>query len=143
MAEKNEEGFKVPEECFYTKSHEWVRVEDGTAVVGITDWAQSQLGDITYVELPEEGDSFKREKVFGSVDSLKTSSELYAPIDGDIVELNTELNDSPELINEDPYSQGWIIKLEISDEKQLEELLNAEAYLKLISKEAKKSKKAG
>lgn len=143
MAETKEAGFKVPEECFYTKTHEWVRVEDGTAVIGITDWAQSQLGDITYVELPEEGDSFKREKVFGSVDSLKTSSELYSPIDGDIVEINSELNDSPELINEDPYQAGWIIKLELSDEKQLEELMNAEAYLKLISKEAKKSKKAG
>lgn len=143
MADANEAGFKVPGECYYTKSHEWVRVEDGNALIGITDWAQTQLGDITYIELPEEGDSFKREKVFGSVDSLKTSSELYSPLDGEVIELNSELNDSPELINDDPYKQGWLIKLEISDEKQLEELMDAEAYLKLISKEAKKNKKAG
>jgi len=137
-AETSEAGFNVPQDLLYTKNHEWVRVEDGTAVVGITDYAQNQLGDITYVELPEEGDSFKREAVFGTVDSLKTVAELYAPLDGEVVEINADLPNNAENVNEKPYDDGWVIKLEISNEAQLEELFPAAEYLKFISKLSKK-----
>ncbi len=136
--EKAEPGFNVPQDLLYTKTHEWVRVEDGAVVVGITDYAQSQLGDITYVELPEEGEAFSKDKVFGTVDSLKTVAELMAPVSGEVLEANTELPNNAELVNEDPYNRGWMLKLEIEDEKQLEELLPAAEYLKLISKMAKK-----
>lgn len=137
-AEKTEPGFNVPPDLLYTKNHEWARVEDGTIVVGITDYAQSQLGDITYVELPEEGDAFEKEKVFGTVDSLKTVAELYAPVAGEVLEVNSDLPNNAEHVNEDPYNKGWMVKLELDDEKQLEELLPAAEYLKLISKLAKK-----
>ncbi|TVQ79150.1 MAG: glycine cleavage system protein GcvH [Bradymonadales bacterium] len=138
MAESAESGFKVPQDLFYTKNHEWARIEDGIAVVGITDYAQSQLGDITYVELPEEGDDFKKDAVFGTVDSLKTVAELYAPLSGSVVEINSELPNNAERVNEDPYQEGWIIKLEIGNESELEELMPADQYLKLISKLSKK-----
>jgi glycine cleavage system H protein len=136
--EKAEPGFNVPQDLLYTKNHEWVRVEDGSIVVGITDYAQNQLGDITYVELPEEGAAFGKEKVFGTVDSLKTVAELYAPVAGEVLEINSDLPNNAELVNEDPYNRGWMVKLEIEDEKQLEELLPAAEYLKLVSKLAKK-----
>lgn len=140
MAESSEPGFNVPADLLYTKNHEWVRVEDGTAEVGITDYAQNQLGDITYVELPEEGDSFKREAVFGTVDSLKTVAELFTPVDGEVVSVNAELPNNAENVNEQPYGEGWMIKLEISNEAQLEELMQAADYLKHISKLSKKKK---
>ncbi|PIR22096.1 MAG: glycine cleavage system protein H [Deltaproteobacteria bacterium CG11_big_fil_rev_8_21_14_0_20_45_16] len=133
-------GFKVPQDVLYTKNHEWVRVEDGNVIVGITDYAQSQLGDITYVELPEEGSSFKREAVFGTVDSLKTVAELYAPVDGEVVEINSDLPNNAENVNEKPYTDGWMVKMEISNEAQLEELMLPDDYLKLISKLSKKAK---
>lgn len=136
--ETSEPGFKVPGDLFYTKEHEWVRVDDGVVVVGITDYAQNQLGDITYVELPEDGDSFQKEKVFGSVDSLKTVAELFSPVSGEVIEVNSELPNNAERVNEDPYNEGWMIKLEISDEKELEELMPAADYLKFISKLSKK-----
>ena len=136
--EKAEPGFNVPLDLLYTKNHEGVRVEDGTIVVGITDYAQNQLGDITYVELPEEGDAFAKEKVFGTVDSLKTVAELFAPVAGEVLETNSDLPNNAEHVNEDPYNKGWMVKLEIDDEKQLEELLPAAEYLKMISKMAKK-----
>jgi glycine cleavage system H protein len=138
MANSAEAGFKVPHDYFYTKNHEWARIEDGIAVIGITDYAQSQLGDITYVELPEEGDDFKKDAVFGSVDSLKTVAELYAPLSGSIVEINSDLPNNAERVNEDPYNDGWIIKLEIAQEAELEQLMPADEYLKLISKLSKK-----
>ena len=133
-------GFKVPQDVLYTKNHEWVRVEDGNVIVGITDYAQSQLGDITYVELPEEGSSFKREAVFGTVDSLKTVAELYAPVDGEVVEINSDLPNNAENVNEKPYTEGWMVKMEISNEAQLEELMLPDDYLKLISKLSKKAR---
>ena len=138
MAASKEPGMKVPEDLLYTKNHEWARIEDGTAVIGITDYAQHSLGDITYVELPEEGQMFQMGKVFGTVDSLKTVAELYAPMSGEVLEINSGLPNSAELANEDPYGEGWMIKLELSDEKELEQLLPAAEYLKLISKQAKK-----
>lgn len=138
MAGNKEPGMKVPEDLLYTKNHEWARIEDGTAVIGITDFAQHSLGDITYVELPEEGQMFHAGKVFGTVDSLKTVAELFAPVSGEVLESNTGLPNSAELVNEDPYGEGWMVKIELSDEKELEQLLPAAEYLKLISKQAKK-----
>ena len=132
-----EPGMNVPEHLLYTKNHEWARIEDGTAVIGITDYAQHSLGDITYVELPEEGDSFQQSKVFGTVDSLKTVAELFAPVSGEVLEVNGKLPNTAELVNEDPYNEGWMIKIELSDEKELEQLMPAAEYLKLISKQSK------
>jgi glycine cleavage system H protein len=138
MAVNKEPGMKVPEDLLYTKNHEWARIEDGTAVIGITDYAQNSLGDITYVELPEEGQMFQVGKVFGTVDSLKTVAELYSPVSGEVLEINNGLPNSAELVNEDPYGGGWMVKIELSDEKELEQLIPAADYLKLISKQQKK-----
>lgn len=133
-----EAGMNVPEDLLYTKNHEWARIEDGTAIIGITDFAQQQLGDITYVELPEEGDSYVAGKVFGTVDSLKTVAELFAPVSGEVLEVNAKLPNNAENVNESPYGDGWMIKIELADEKELEQLLPAAEYLKMISKLAKK-----
>lgn len=133
-----EAGMNVPEHLLYTKNHEWARIEDGVAYVGITDYAQHALGDITYVELPEEGDSYAMNKVFGTVDSLKTVAELYAPVSGEVLEVNSKLPNNAEMVNEDPYGEGWMIKIELSDEKECEQLLPAVEYMKLIQKQAKK-----
>jgi glycine cleavage system H protein len=136
-AANKEPGMKVPEDLLYTKNHEWARIEDGTAVIGITDYAQHALGDITYVELPEEGEFFQAAKVFGTVDSLKTVAELYSPVSGEVLEVNSKLPNTAELVNEDPYGEGWMVKIELSDEKELEQLLPAAEYLKLVSKQIK------
>jgi len=118
---------KVLEGLLYSESHEWVKVEGNIAVVGVSDFAQSEMGDITYVELPEVGDEFSAGEDFGALESVKTSSELIAPVSGKVVECNTDLEDSPELINEDPYG-AWIIRVEMSDEAELKALLDASAY---------------
>lgn len=118
---------KVLEGLLYSESHEWVKVEGNIAVVGVSDFAQNEMGDITYVELPEVGDEFSAGEDFGALESVKTSSELFAPVSGKVVECNTELEDSPELINEDPYG-AWIIKIEMSDNGELSSLLDASAY---------------
>jgi glycine cleavage system H protein len=123
----------VPEELQYTKSHEWVRTEDDTATVGITDYAQEELGDIVFVELPEEGATFEAGNSFGTVESVKAVSDLYSPVGGEVVEVNEALNDNPEKINEDPYGDGWIIKLRTSGEGA--ELLSASEYEKLLEEE--------
>jgi glycine cleavage system H protein len=122
----------VPEELQYTRSHEWVRIEDGTATIGITDYAQEELGDIVYVELPEEGATFDAGDSFGTVESVKAVSDLYTPVGGEVVEVNEALNDSPEKINEDPYGDGWIVKLRFSDEG---DLLSASDYEQLLEEE--------
>jgi glycine cleavage system H protein len=122
----------VPEELQYTRSHEWVRTEGDTATVGITDYAQEELGDIVFVELPEEGATFEAGDSFGTVESVKAVSDLYSPVGGEVVEVNEALNDSPEKINEDPYGDGWIIKLRISDEG---DLLSASDYEQLLEEE--------
>jgi glycine cleavage system H protein len=138
MAANKEPGMKIPEHLLYTKNHEWARIEDGSAYIGITDYAQHALGDITYVELPEEGQSFDKEKVFGTVDSLKTVAELYAPLSGEILEVNSKLPNNAEMVNEDPYGEGWMVKVELSDEKEIEQLLPAAEYAKLVQKQSKK-----
>jgi glycine cleavage system H protein len=123
----------TPNELRYTKEHEWVKVEGNTAVIGISDFAQHELGDIVFVELPEVGDEVSLDQPFGSVESVKTVSELYAPVSGTVVAVNEELSDSPELVNESPYETAWMIKVELSNPSEVEQLLTADTYKELIS----------
>jgi glycine cleavage system H protein len=122
----------VPEELEYTKTHEWVRREGEEAIVGITDHAQEELGDVVFVELPEQGASFSAGDSFGVIESVKAVSDLYAPVGGEVVEANESLNDTPEKVNEDPYGDGWMIRLRISGEG---ELLSADEYERLLEEE--------
>jgi glycine cleavage system H protein len=119
----------VPGELSYTKTHEWVRREDDVATVGITDHAQDELGDVVFIELPERGATFGAGDAFGTVESVKAVSDLYAPIEGEVVEVNEALNDAPEKINEDPYGDGWIVRLRVSEDG---DLLSAEEYEKVL-----------
>lgn len=123
----------IPVELRYTKEHEWVKVDGNKATVGITAFAQNELGDIVFVELPEVGDAVTVNESFGSVESVKTVSELYSPVSGTVVAVNENLGDSPELVNESPYESAWMIEVELSDESELEQLLDAAAYEALIS----------
>lgn len=125
----------LPNDLLYSKEHEWIKKEGNTVRIGITDFAQDELGDIVFVELPEVGEEVKADEPFGSVESVKTVSELYAPISGKIVEINTELEDSPELVNESPYENAWMIVIEPSEESELEGLLSPEAYKELIEQD--------
>ena len=118
----------VPAELKYTKEHEWIRVEGEEAYVGITDYAQSQLGDIVFVEVETEGDNLEAGDTFGSIEAVKTVSDFYMPIAGEVLEFNSELEDQPDLVNKDPYGKGWIIKVKVEDEAQLDGLLSADAY---------------
>ena len=118
----------VPAELKYTKEHERIRVEGEEAYVGITDYAQSQLGDIVFVEVETEGDNLEAGDTFGSIEAVKTVSDLYMPVSGEVLEFNSELEDQPDLVNKDPYGKGWIIKVKIEDEAQLDGLLSADAY---------------
>jgi len=118
----------VPVELKYTKEHEWIRVEGDEAYVGITDYAQSQLGDIVFVEVETEGDSLEAGDSFGSIEAVKTVSDLYMPVSGEVLEFNAELESQPDLVNKDPYGKGWIIKIKIEDDVQLDGLLGADAY---------------
>lgn len=122
----------IPSELKYTKDHEWVRVEGNIATVGITDFAQRELGDIVYVEIETEGETLDQEEVFGTVEAVKTVSDLFLPVGGEIISFNTNLEDNPELVNTDPYGEGWMIKVKIDDVSQVEGLLNSEAYKELI-----------
>ena len=119
----------------YTKEHEWVKQEDGTVRIGITDFAQAELGDIVFVELPEVDDEIKKDEPFGSVESVKTVSELSAPISGKVVAINESLSDSPEFVNESPYEKAWMIIVEPSDSSELDELLNADQYEEVINED--------
>ena len=123
----------IPEDLKYTRDHEWVRIEGEEATVGITDFAQGELGDIVYVEVETIGESLDKEAVFGTVEAVKTVSDLFLPLAGEITAFNEELEDTPELVNDDPYDQGWIIKMKISDLSQLEALLTHEGYQAVIS----------
>ena len=122
----------VPGDLQYTKTHEWLRREGDTATVGITDHAQDELGDVVFIELPEEGVSFGAGDAFGTIESVKAVSDLYAPVGGEVVEVNEALNDAPEKINEDPYGEGWIIRLRVSGDGNL---LSAEEYEKVLEEE--------
>ena len=122
-----------PEELKYTKEHEWVRTEDDDIVtVGITDFAQGELGDIVYVELEPEGSEFDQDEVLGTVEAVKTVSELYSPVSGEIVEVNEDLEDDPELVNTSPYNRGWMVKIKMSDPSELEGLLSADEYKEIV-----------
>lgn len=122
----------IPENLLYTKDHEWVKIEGDEATVGITDFAQSELGDIVYVEIETEGDNLGREDVFGTVEAVKTVSDLFMPLSGEVKEFNTQLEDSPETVNADPYGEGWMIKITMSDPSEADHLLDAAAYKALI-----------
>ena len=123
----------IPAELKYTKDHEWVRIEGDEAVIGITDFAQSELGDIVFVEVETEGESIESEEIFGSVEAVKTVSDLFMPLSGEVLSFNSELEDAPEVVNSDPYGEGWIIRVKISDKSEVDTLLSAEQYKDLIS----------
>lgn len=123
-----------PENLKYSKDHEWIKVEGDAALVGITEFAQSELGEIVYVDVTTEGETISQDEVFGSIEAVKTVSDLMMPASGEVLEVNAELEDKPELINEDPYGKGWIIKVALSDASELDSLLSAEEYRKLIGK---------
>ena len=125
----------VPTDLRYTKEHEWVRVQDGVATVGITDHAAEQLGDIVFVELPGAGSSVSAGKTFGVVESVKAVSDLFAPVSGEVAEANAELDGKPELVNSDPYGTGWMIKVVVADVAELDRLLDAAAYETLVAAE--------
>lgn len=125
----------TPKELRYSKEHEWVKIEGEKARIGITDFAQSELGDIVFVELPEIGDEVTANEPFGSVESVKTVSELYAPISGKVVEINEELNDSPEFVNESPYEKAWMIVIEPADASDVEKLMSAAEYASMINED--------
>jgi len=122
----------LPEELKYTKDHEWVKVDGDVAFIGITDFAQKELGDIVYVEIETEGERIEEGEVFGTVEAVKTVSDLFMPISGKIVEFNSDLESEPELVNDDPYEKGWMIKVEIEDKSAIENLLSAADYKELI-----------
>ena len=123
----------TPQELRYSKEHEWVKVEDGKARIGITHFAQDELGDIVFVELPQVGDELKKDEPFGSVESVKTVSELYAPISGKIVEVNTELEDSPEFVNESPYEKAWMVVVEAPSEDEVNAVMSADEYKEMTN----------
>jgi glycine cleavage system H protein len=122
----------IPAELKYTKDHEWIKIEGNIATVGVTDFAQGELGDIVYVDVDTLDDTIEEGENFGSVEAVKTVSDLFMPLSGEVIEFNEELEDEPELVNTDPYGKGWMIKIDISDSSQIENLLDAEAYKDLI-----------
>jgi len=126
----------TPEDLSYTKDHEWLRVKGKSATIGITDHAQKQLGDVVYVELPKIGDRFETSEPFGSVESVKAVSEIYMPVTGTVVEVNESLNDSPEQVNEDPYTDGWMIVIDMENPAQVDALLSAAEYEDYLKEEA-------
>ncbi|PTL38896.1 glycine cleavage system protein GcvH [Alkalicoccus saliphilus] len=125
----------LPKDMKYSEEHEWVKEEDGKVRIGITDFAQSELGDIVFVELPEPGDELEAGEPFGSVESVKTVSELYAPVTGKVVEINESLEDEPELVNESPYEKAWMVVLEPSDTSEMDKLMDADAYKEMIDED--------
>lgn len=123
-----------PDDLKYTKEHEWIRDNgDGTATVGVTDFAQGELGDIVFVEIEPEGFEFDQDEVFGTVEAVKTVSELYAPVAGEILEINEQLEMEPELVNDDPYGDGWMVKISMSDESQLDKLMSSDEYKEIVA----------
>ena len=123
----------IPSDLKYTKEHEWLKIEDNIAYVGITDFAQGELGDIVFVELPNMDDEFTQNDIFGTIEAVKTLADLYIPISGKIIAINDKLENEPELINTDPYKEGWIVKVEISNPSDIDSLLTVDNYKELIS----------
>ena len=122
----------IPQELKYTKDHEWIKIEGDVATVGITDFAQGELGDIVYVEVETVDETLDREEVFGTVEAVKTVSDLFLPLTGEIIEFNEKLEDEPELVNSDPYGKGWMVKIKFSEASEVEDLLDAAAYKELV-----------
>ena len=122
----------LPENLKYTKEHEWIRVEDNIAIIGITDFAQGELGDIVFVEVETEGETLSKGETFGTVEAVKTVSDLFMPVSGELIAFNTALEDSPELINKDAYGAGWMIKVKMSDASELDELMDVDAYKSML-----------
>jgi glycine cleavage system H protein len=125
-----------PEENLYSKDHEWISVQDNVGTVGITDYAQHELGDVVYVDLPEVGDTFEAGEPFGSVESVKAVSEVFCPVGGEVTEVNSKLEDNPELINESPHQKAWMIKIHLNSPEELKELLGAEEYEEYLQEQA-------
>ncbi len=122
----------IPQELSYTKDHEWIKVEGDEAIVGITDFAQGELGDIVFIDINSSGQDLKREEVFGTVEAVKTVSDLFMPVSGTIMELNGGLSDDPAVVNNDPYGKGWMVRIKLSDKNELSELMTAEQYRSLV-----------
>ena len=123
----------ITDSLLYTNDHEWIKIEENQAIIGITDFAQSELGDIVFIEFPNKGDTFLKGDTIGTIEAVKTVADLYAPVSGKILELNLELDDNVELINSDPIGKGWLIKMELSNPGETSDLLSAEDYRKLVS----------
>jgi glycine cleavage system H protein len=122
----------IPEDLKYTKDHEWLKIDGDVAYVGITDYAQKELGDIVYVEIETEGETLEKEDVFGTIEAVKTVSDMYMPVSGEVAEVNPELEAAPETVNQDPYDKGWMVKINLSNPSEVDELLSAEDYAKLL-----------
>ncbi len=131
LVEKNK-FMNIPKELKYTKDHEWVKIDGNIATIGVTDFAQGELGDIVYVEVETVGETMEREEVFGTVEAVKTVSDLFLPLAGEILEFNETLEDTPEKVNTDPYGDGWMVKMQISDENEISSLMSADEYKDLI-----------
>ena len=127
-----EQPVNIPPELKYTREHEWIKVQGNTATVGITDFAQSELGDIVFVEIETVGENLAKEDIFGTVEAVKTTSDLFMPVSGEVLEVNKNLESNPEVVNKDPYGEGWMIKIRINDTAELDNLLSAEQYKGLI-----------
>ena len=123
---------EFPNKLKYSKDHEWLRIEGGNAIIGITEFAQDELGDIVFIDIDTEGETLEKEEVFGTIEAVKTVSDLFMPINGEVVAFNKKLEDKPELINTDPYGEGWIIKITITDTNELDDLLDSSAYQQLV-----------
>ncbi len=123
----------VPANLKYTKDHEWIRVEGEYAIIGVTDYAQSQLGDVVFVEIETEGETLAREEVFGTIEAVKTVSDAFMPVDGEVTEVNSKLADAPDLVNKDPYGDGWMIKVKVTNKAHLNDLLSPEQYTTLVN----------
>jgi glycine cleavage system H protein len=122
----------VPENLFYTKDHEWLKVEGESGIVGVTDFAQGELGDVVFVEIETIGETLKKEEVFGTIEAVKTVSDMFMPVGGEILEVNPALEESPDVVNKDPYGKGWMIRIKISDPAEVKSLLSAESYKALL-----------
>lgn len=122
----------VPENLKYTKDHEWLRIEGETAYAGVTDFAQGELGDIVFIEVETVGETLKKEEVFGTIEAVKTVSDMFMPVSGEVLEVNPDLEASPDVVNKDPYGKGWMIKIKITNPSEVDDLLNAEAYKALL-----------
>jgi len=124
---------KIPENLKYTKDHEWIRVEESFAYIGVTDFAQGELGDVVFVEIETKGENLDKEEVFGTIEAVKTVSDMFMPVSGEVIEINPKIEDEPELVNKDPYGEGWLINISITDSSELDELLTPEQYNDLIN----------